>query len=358
VRIEEASLARKNFYAERLHMRRRVGVLVDAIAGLPDVLHELREIEVWFPGGKAEAIRCPDLMRGAGGPEKGLTRHTAEPGAVASQFPALDQRGFRTQQGRHPRRSKTGGAASDHDHVIFRSHCCSRAMTDQWRCQTIKPVDREVPICIFAKPPVPSEVKTRLIPTLGALGAARLASAMLQDVWRTIESYPGVRPILATTRTGIFPVSVREGDTWLQGEGDLGQRVERILMRALERSAAVIAIGADSPAFSASHLRGALDGLENHDAVLGPATDGGFYLVGIRRCTRGLFAGLPWSTGETCHAVRTRFREHAFSIAELEPLFDVDTPADLSTLAGYLAAHSGEHSAVRAWWMERSCESA
>ena len=216
----------------------------------------------------------------------------------------------------------------------------------------------EVPICIFAKPPVPSEVKTRLIPALGALSAARLASAMLQDVWRTVESCPGVRPILATTGPGVFPVSVRKGDTWLQGEGDLGERIERIMIRGLEVSGAVIAIGADSPAFTATHLRDALECLENHDAVLGPSTDGGFYLLGIRRCPRGLFASLPWSTSETCQAVKARLREQAFSIAELEPLFDVDTPADISTLAGYLAAHSSGHSAVRAWWIENSCESA
>jgi len=130
------------------------------------------------------------------------------------------------------------------------------------------------------------------------------------------------------------------------------------MIRGLEVSGAVIAIGADSPAFTATHLRHALECLERHDAVLGPTTDGGFYLIGIRRCPRGLFASLPWSTSETCQAVKARLREHAFSLAELEPLFDVDTPADIGTLAAYLAAHSSGHSAVRAWWIENSCESA
>jgi hypothetical protein len=201
-------------------------------------------------------------------------------------------------------------------------------------------------------------VKTRLIPALGAEGAAQLASAMLQDVWRTVASHPEVRPILATTRPGAFPISILDGDVWLQGEGDLGERIERILTLGLRQSAAAMALGADSPAFTVAHLDAAIERLRSHDAVLGPSTDGGFYLLALRRCPRGLFAGLPWSTGETCKALQARLREHAFSIAELEPLFDVDTPADLRTLAGYLASEAPRQSATRAWWLENSCESA
>jgi rSAM/selenodomain-associated transferase 1 len=219
-------------------------------------------------------------------------------------------------------------------------------------------VHSEIPICIFAKPPVPGEVKTRLIPALGAAGAARLASAMLRDVWHAVESYPGVRPILATTKPGVFPVSVREPDMWLQGEGDLGERIERIIIRGLQESTAVIALGADSPAFSGAHLGAALECLAAHDAVVGPSIDGGFYLLALRRCPSRLFASLPWSTGETRRALKARLREHAFSIAELEPLFDIDTPTDLSALTEYLAAHPYRQSATREWWVESSCASA
>lgn len=215
-----------------------------------------------------------------------------------------------------------------------------------------------IPICIFAKPPMPSEVKTRLIPALGAVGAAQLASAMLQDVWGIVASHPGVRAILATTRTAVFPFSVPDGDVWLQGDGDLGERMERILTLGLQQSQAVIALGADSPAFTLAHVDATIEWLKSHDAVLGPATDGGFYLLALRRCPRGLFAGLPWSTGETCQALQARLREHDFSIAQLEPLFDVDTPADLRTLARYLAVQAPGQSATRAWWLENSCESA
>lgn len=216
----------------------------------------------------------------------------------------------------------------------------------------------EIPICIFAKPPAPLDVKTRLIPALGAVGAARLASAMLEDVWRTVEACPGVRPILATTRPGEFPIPVRKADIWLQGEGNLGERIERVVMRGIEQSVSVMAIGADTPAFTATHLRTALECLKSHEAVLGPSIDGGFYLVGLRRCPRGLFSSIPWSTAETCQALRERLRQHDFSVAELEPLFDVDTPADIATLGAYLTTHPSVQSATRAWWIENSCASA
>src|SRR5205807_296015 len=109
----------------------------------------------------------------------------------------------------------------------------------------------------------------RLIPALGAEGAAQLASAMLRDVWRATQAYPAAHPILASTRPGAFPIAVPDNDVWLQGEGDLGERIERILTRGLLQARAVIAIGADSPAFSAAHLEAASASLDTHDAVLG-----------------------------------------------------------------------------------------
>ena len=214
-----------------------------------------------------------------------------------------------------------------------------------------------IPVCIFAKPPVASEVKTRLIPVLGAQAAARLASAMFHDVWRVVQSHPGTHPILATPKPGAFPITIPAGDVWLQGEGDLGARLERIVTRGLAQSPAVMALGADSPALSPAHLGAALECLETHDAVLGPCTDGGFYLLALRRCPGGLFQSLPWSAAGTREALAMRLREHAFSIAELEPLFDVDVPADLHTLAEYLATASPRQSATAAWWSKHSCAS-
>jgi rSAM/selenodomain-associated transferase 1 len=206
-----------------------------------------------------------------------------------------------------------------------------------------------IPVCIFSKPPVPGEVKTRLIPALGAVGAARLAVAMLSDVWRTVESCPGVRPILATTRLGDFPVPVSPEDIWLHGGGDLGQRIERIFTRALVDSAAAIAVGADSPALTRVHLEAALEALQTSDAVIGPSMDGGFYLLGLRRCRSGLFSSLQWSSAQTRQGLTTRLEAENFAIAELEPLFDIDTPGDLLLLEQFLAAHPSLAPATRVW---------
>jgi hypothetical protein len=143
--------------------------------------------------------------------------------------------------------------------------------------------------------------------------------------WRTVEFCPRVRPILAATQPGDFPVSVSPEDLWLQGEGDLGQRIERILGRALLQAPAAIAIGADSPALTAAHLEAALDAVQANDAVVGPSTDDGFYLLALHECRPGIFSSLPWSTSETWQALKRRMEEYGLSTAELEPLFDVDT---------------------------------
>jgi uncharacterized protein len=209
-----------------------------------------------------------------------------------------------------------------------------------------------IPVCIFAKPPVPGEVKTRLIPVLGAASAARLASAMLLDIWRTVECCVGVRPILATTRAGDFPVCVSPEDVWLQGAGDLGQRIERIMIRALLNSSAVIAVGADTPALTVLHLKAALEGLRVSDVVIGPSVDGGFYLLGLRRCRSGLFRSLEWGTAQTRQALKTKLKQEKFAVTELEPLFDIDTPDDLLLLKEHLAADPSLAAETRAWCLQ------
>lgn len=209
-----------------------------------------------------------------------------------------------------------------------------------------------IPVCIFAKAPEPGRVKTRLINRLGKEGAAKLASAMFQDVWRVASSCPGVQPVLATIDTGTFPVSIDSSNIWLQGEGDLGMRVERILRRGLEDAPAAIALGADSPSITVAHLQSAAAILGRHDAVIGPSLDGGFYLLGVRCCREGLLAHLPWSTCETANATVRRLKDEGVSYGELTPLFDVDTPDDLDLLCAYLRANPFAAPATRSWCIE------
>lgn len=209
-----------------------------------------------------------------------------------------------------------------------------------------------IPICIFAKPPVAGKVKTRLLAELGAEAAAGLASAMLRDVWCAAACCTNGRPILAAAEPGGFPIDVSEENIWLQSEGDLGQRLECILRRALETAPAAIALGADSPLVAPAQIEESLAALETYDAAIGPCADGGFYLLALKRCPPGLFRDLPWSCAKTFEATKERLEQNRISVTAITPLFDVDTAEDL-TLLGALLGESPELApATRAWHQE------
>jgi uncharacterized protein len=215
-----------------------------------------------------------------------------------------------------------------------------------------------IPVCIFAKPFIAGHVKTRLARALGPERAADLAAAMFRDVWRTVSSCPGVRPVLATLQRDIdcigdarseCQVQISADDILLQGDGDLGARLESIFRQALASAPAAIAVGADTPLLTSTHLQQALHGLTTHDAAIGPCPDGGFYLLALRACPRGLFSGLPWSTPETAYATKRRLEARGFSLQELDQLFDVDTPDDLVLLTASLARQPSVAPATHEW---------
>lgn len=191
-------------------------------------------------------------------------------------------------------------------------------------------------ICVFAKPPRPGTVKTRLVPALGEQRAAELAAAFLRDTWTTVERIPWATAVLATTeRDALLPV---QDVVWLQGDGDLGARIERILTRALHTTEIAIALGADSPGLPARLLDAARAALADHDAVIGPTMDGGFYLLGLRSCPPGVLADLPWSTTATFERTVAALAAHGLRTAHLEAWFDVDEIADVERVRGLLAA--------------------
>jgi len=192
--------------------------------------------------------------------------------------------------------------------------------------------DDRVPVCIFAKPPVAGTVKTRLASKLGVDLAAALAKAFLQDTWELVRGLPWARPILATTEART-EVELPGVEIWLQGEGDLGDRLERILGRALAEGKPAIAIGSDTPGLPAALLEDARQALAGEDAAVGPARDGGFYLLGLNRCPDGLLRGLPWSTTGTREALLARISDFGIFSRILAPWSDVDRPEDLDELA-------------------------
>jgi rSAM/selenodomain-associated transferase 2/rSAM/selenodomain-associated transferase 1 len=190
-----------------------------------------------------------------------------------------------------------------------------------------------IAICVFAKPPRAGEAKTRLSAVLGDAGAARLAEALFRDAWSKVTAIDWARAVLATTDEHAEAWSaVPAADVWPQGDGDLGQRMERVLRRALETTDAAIAIGTDCPTLPASRLHLARVLLETHEAVIGPSEDGGFYLLGVRRCPEGLLDGVAWGTAAAHDQTLERIRRAGMTAASLPSAFDVDRPEDVDRL--------------------------
>ncbi len=193
-------------------------------------------------------------------------------------------------------------------------------------------------VVVLAKPPVAGEVKTRLAPPARA---ATLARAFLEDTFAALRELAWADPVLATTHA-LDPALEGElaAPVWMQGDGDLGARIERVLRRALAASPRAIAMGADTPGLPTAALDRAHAALRTADAAIGPTDDGGFYLLALRTCPEGLLAGLPWSRVDTFAATLARLRARGLSTVVLDPWFDVDRPADLERLRGQLAARA------------------
>jgi rSAM/selenodomain-associated transferase 1 len=122
-----------------------------------------------------------------------------------------------------------------------------------------------------------------------------------------------------------------------QGPGNLGDRMARAFARALAGRRAVLIVGTDCPALSVAYIRQAADALAGAaDAVLGPAEDGGYVLIGLRRVAAGLFDGIDWGGADVCDTQRQLLAEAGFRWEELPTLWDVDRPTDLDRYQAYL----------------------
>ena len=216
-------------------------------------------------------------------------------------------------------------------------------------------------VVIFAKAPVPGFAKTRLMPALGAQGAADLAQALLTHaVAQALAADVGPVEICCApdaSHPAFAALAMQRPVTLtLQGDGDLGARMHRAFMRHLRAkgaalavntrgagdaealagaSDAVILIGTDAPGLSAAYLRQARDALRSNAAVFGPATDGGYTLVGLRTPQPHLFEGMTWSTPQVMHDTRVRLVQSRLQHAELAPLPDIDEPRDLVHLRSF-----------------------
>ncbi len=197
-------------------------------------------------------------------------------------------------------------------------------------------------ILIFARFPVPGKVKTRLIPELGALRAARLYRRMAENALRV------ARCLHEDDITDNIEISIcftgadkRYFRSWLgegihyepQTSGDLGTRMHQAFMSAFrEKSEYAILFGSDAPDISKDILLQAFEKLRDHDIVLGPARDGGYYLIGMKRPHPELFTGIEWGTGEVYQQTLGKIGKMELSFAKTATLDDIDRPRDLVPL--------------------------
>lgn len=191
-------------------------------------------------------------------------------------------------------------------------------------------------LVIFAKAPQPGAAKTRLIPALGAEGAADLARRMLAHTLQQALA-AGVGPVElcmspAPGHAAWHGVALPAGVTCTaQGEGDLGQRMARAVARVTGQQP-VLLFGTDCPALTAAHLREADRQLTLHDAVLLPVADGGYILIGLKTPCPELFTDMPWSTPAVAAETLRRMAARGLRVWRGPMLHDIDEPADLARL--------------------------
>jgi rSAM/selenodomain-associated transferase 2/rSAM/selenodomain-associated transferase 1 len=191
-------------------------------------------------------------------------------------------------------------------------------------------------LIVFTRYPEPGKTKTRLIPVLGPEGAAELHRRMTEHTLRRARQFLANHPVPLRIR---YDGGNEEGlRQWLgadvrpvpQGEGDLGRRMHLAFAESFEQGMKrVVVVGTDCPGIRPAHLAGAFAALKGREVVIGPARDGGYYLIGLSRPAPDLFEGIPWGSGEVLQRTIDAASTSGHRVALLDPLEDVDRPEDV-----------------------------
>jgi len=199
-------------------------------------------------------------------------------------------------------------------------------------------------VIVFARAPVAGRTKTRLIPELGPERAAELYRCFLLDTLDSLRHLPAdlivaaAEPGDAALLRAVLEGPDRAGRITVQAGPDLGERILSAVGQTLSQGyRAALVIGTDSPDLPAGVIAGALDLVASHDLVLGPCSDGGYYLIGLRGAMPRLFEDVEWSSDRVLSGTLERAEELGLATALLETWEDVDTADDLRRLRERLA---------------------
>ena len=185
-------------------------------------------------------------------------------------------------------------------------------------------------VVVFGREPIPGVGKSRLAAGIGAEAAARIYAAVLENTL-DVATKSGARVVLslAEVPSGLWDRNLDVAVEVQRGK-DLGDRMDDTFARRLaEGEKRVVIVGSDCPWFTATHVAKASAKLGGVDAVLGPASDGGYWLVAQRPPGLAMFARIPWSSPETLAKTRERIKALGGTWSELEELVDIDTVDDL-----------------------------
>jgi rSAM/selenodomain-associated transferase 1 len=202
---------------------------------------------------------------------------------------------------------------------------------------TSAPPEARARVAVFAKAPVPGEVKTRLAPLLGPEGAAALHAGLVRQALST-AAMSGVGDVeLWCAPDASHPFFVRCAEQFTltlhrQAGADLGERMRSAFDAGLASGGPVVLIGSDCPVLAPADLREALQALETHDAAIAPAEDGGYVLVALARPMPALFEGIEWGSAAVMGATRARLAAAKARWQELPMRWDVDRPEDYARL--------------------------
>ena len=202
-------------------------------------------------------------------------------------------------------------------------------------------------LIVFVKNPIPGAVKTRLQTRYAPDQVAALYTAFVRDVLARAERIDVDRRVIAfdppdaeSEVSALFGGGVKAlWESVPQVQDDLGARMREALVQELDAGAsAAVLIGTDIPSLPAHHITRAFDLLHTKDVVLGPSTDGGYYLVGVSKSTPEIFEGVEWSTPRVLAQTIDRVQCAGNTLGLVPPYFDVDTPDELDFLLAHARA--------------------